>query len=135
MKKSTQIILLIVALLILVFSGSFYMKEQQRKEELKRNREYEVSLVKALKNSYENIEEIKITHPVSTEMPGDWNCTVRILFNDKKSIKYSLTHNKDSKKNYSGSLNETEMDFLEDRTGTTHNTVKVIFSNGQEKFE
>ncbi|SUN43869.1 Uncharacterised protein [Streptococcus agalactiae] len=25
------------------------MKEQQRKEELKRNREYEVSLVKALK--------------------------------------------------------------------------------------
>ncbi|SUN42577.1 Uncharacterised protein [Streptococcus agalactiae] len=111
------------------------MKEQQRKEELKRNREYEVSLVKVLKNSYENIEEIKITHPVSTEMPGDWNCTVRISFNDKKSIKYSLTHNKDSKKNYSGSLNETEMDFLEDRTGTTHNTVKVIFSNGQEKFE
>lgn len=59
MKKSTQIILLIVALFILVFSGGFYMKEQQRKEELKRNREYEVSLVKALKNSYENIEEIK----------------------------------------------------------------------------
>ncbi len=39
------------------------------------------------------------------------------------------------KKNYSGSLNETEMDFLEDRTGATHNTVKVIFSNAQEKFE
>lgn len=53
MKKSTKIILLIVALLILVFRGEFYMIEQQRKEELKRNREYEVSLVNALKNSYE----------------------------------------------------------------------------------
>ncbi|HEM9157013.1 TPA: hypothetical protein U3I37_002030, partial [Streptococcus agalactiae] len=93
MKKSTQIILLIVALFILVFSGGFYMKEQQRKEELKRNREYEVSLVKALKNSYENIEEIKITHPVSTEIPGDWHCTVKISFNDKKSIVYNITHN------------------------------------------
>lgn len=51
MKKSTKIILLIVALLILVFRGGFYMIEQQRKEELKRNREYEVSLVNALKNS------------------------------------------------------------------------------------
>lgn len=98
MKKSTQIILLIVALFILVFSGGFYMKEQQRKEELKRNREYEVSLVKALKNSYENIEEIKITHPVSTEIPGDWHCTVKISFNDKKSIVYNITHNLESKK-------------------------------------
>ncbi|HHU5001341.1 TPA: hypothetical protein ACUH08_001298, partial [Streptococcus agalactiae] len=113
MKKSTQIILLIVALFILVFSGGFYMKEQQRKEELKRNREYEVSLVKALKNSYENIEEIKITHPVSTEIPGDWHCTVKISFNDKKSIVYNITHNLESKKNYSGKFNEENMNFFD----------------------
>ncbi|WP_270991370.1 hypothetical protein [Streptococcus agalactiae] len=111
MKKSTQIILLIVALFILVFSGGFYMKEQQRKEELKRNREYEVSLVKALKNSYENIEEIKITHPVSTEIPGDWHCTVKISFNEKN------------------------MNFFDSRIGKTKKTIKIIFSDGQEKIQ
>ncbi|HHL0558414.1 TPA: hypothetical protein ACQ0BY_000290 [Streptococcus agalactiae] len=126
MKKSTQIILLIVALFILVFSGGFYMKEQQRKEELKRNREYEVSLVKALKNSYENIEEIKITHPVSTEIPGDWHCTVKISFNDKKSIVYNITHNLESKKN---------MNFFDSRIGKTKKTIKIIFSDGQEKIQ
>ncbi|KEQ46378.1 hypothetical protein SK141_0854 [Streptococcus oralis] len=34
-----------------------------KSQEEHRNREYEVSLVNALKNSYEGIEEIKISNP------------------------------------------------------------------------
>lgn len=62
--------------------------------------------MKTLENTNANIEEIKITAPFLKEKLRDWNCTVNVLFNDKKSIKYSLRHNKDSKQNYSGSLNE-----------------------------
>ncbi|HEO3662803.1 TPA: hypothetical protein VAV33_001416 [Streptococcus agalactiae] len=112
MQKSSKIILLIVALLLLIFSGGFYMKEQQRKEELKRNREYEVSLVKALKNSYSDIKEIQISNPITTTMPGDWRSTVKIIFSDNDEITYCITHNKDDEINRSGSINEKEHLFL-----------------------
>lgn len=61
----------------------------------------------------------KITHPVSTEIPGDWHCTVKISFNDKKSIVYNITHNLESKKNYSGKFNEKNMNFFDSRIGKT----------------
>ncbi|HEN2257592.1 TPA: hypothetical protein VBD98_001376, partial [Streptococcus agalactiae] len=96
----------------LIFSGGFYMKEQQRKEELKRNREYEVSLVKALKNSYSDIKEIQISNPITTTMPGDWRSTVKIIFSDNDEITYCITHNKDDEINRSGSINEKEHLFL-----------------------
>ncbi|HGC9471940.1 TPA: hypothetical protein ACG56Y_001206 [Streptococcus agalactiae] len=112
MQKSSKIILLIVALLLLIFSGGFYMKEQQRKEELKRNREYEVSLVKALKNSYSDIKEIQISNPITTTIPGDWRSTVKIIFSDNDEITYCITHNKDDEINRSGSINEKEHLFL-----------------------
>ncbi|MFC3932550.1 hypothetical protein ACVR0S_03515 [Streptococcus dentapri] len=48
----------------------FYRHQQEAKE---RNRQYEVSLVKALKNSYEGIEEIEITDPEYTSPPGAWH--------------------------------------------------------------
>ena len=44
-----------------------------KSQEEHRNREYEVSLVNALKNSYEGIEEIKISNPEYTSPPGSWS--------------------------------------------------------------
>ena len=59
---------LLIGVIIAVIGGimlfGLYNKAQLEKQaELERNREYEVSLVNALKNSYEGIEEIRITDP------------------------------------------------------------------------
>lgn len=51
--------LIVIVLLTIITVGGIYMFTLNKKsEEERRNREYEVSLVKALKNSYEGIEEI-----------------------------------------------------------------------------
>ena len=42
-----------------------------KSQEERRNREYEVSLVHALKNSYEGIEEVTITNPSYSSIPSD----------------------------------------------------------------
>ena len=43
--------------------GVFMFNMLGKSQEEHRNREYEVSLVNALKNSYQGIEEIKISNP------------------------------------------------------------------------
>jgi len=54
--------LIVIVLLTIITVGVIYMFTLNKKsEEERRNREYEVSLVKALKNSYEGIEEIYIS--------------------------------------------------------------------------
>ena len=57
-KKSKRMMSVIaMPLLIAIGISLFHMNKQL--EEKQRNREYEVSLVKTLKNSYEGIEEIE----------------------------------------------------------------------------
>ena len=46
---------LAVLLVVLLIAGGLYFRHFQKVE--KRNRQYEVSLVKSLKNSYQDIEE------------------------------------------------------------------------------
>ena len=74
-----------------------------KSQEERRNREYEVSLVNALKNSYQGIEEIKnsyqgieeikISNPEYTNPPGDWSCKIDILFKDgeKSFMEFHIT--------------------------------------------
>ena len=80
----------------------FSLNEKSKEE--RRNREYEISLVKALKNSYEGIEEIEITDPDFTDMIGSWSCDVAIRFSDKQSIKYRIGHALEDSQNYNGSV-------------------------------
>ena len=70
MKKRTSkwLILSIVGIALVILGGMQMFR--LKTEEERRNREYEVSLVKALKNSYEGIEEVKITNPNYTYPPG-----------------------------------------------------------------
>ena len=83
--------LLIVLLLAIITAGSVFMFSMLGKsQEERRNREYEVSLVNALKNSYEGIEEIKITNPDYTNPPGSWSCDVEIKFIDEKLLNMGL---------------------------------------------
>ena len=64
----------------------FSMMLGKSKEE-RRNREYEVSLVNTLKNSYEGIEEVHITDSSYESIPSDaWGAKVKIKSSfDQKS--------------------------------------------------
>ena len=91
-KKSHKRLLIILLLAIITAGGVFMFSMLGKSQEECRNREYEVSLVNALKNSYDGIEEIKISNPEYTTPPGDWSCDVNILFSDKVKIEYRVGH-------------------------------------------
>lgn len=127
--------LLIVLLLAITTSGGILLFSMLGKfKEERRNREYEVSLVKALKNSYTGIEEIKISHPNYTSPPGDWSCKVNIVFKDGEKISYGISHYLDEEKNYNGRMTYDQRDFLNKRKGITISRVVITYSN-QEKGE
>ncbi|MGQ7461090.1 hypothetical protein ACTGZQ_00800 [Streptococcus suis] len=124
---------LIIAVILVIGGIVIFHQYQQRQEELKRNREYEVSLVKALKNSYEGIEEINITEPNYSMPPGSWSCDVEIIFKDGEEVTYRIGHSLDATYNYQGSKqSDAEWTYLEEHKGLTVDRVKVKYSNGVE---
>ena len=102
-------------------------------QEEHRNREYEVSLVNALKNSYQGIEEIKISNPNYTNPPGSWSCDVEIKFIDEKTLKYGINHHLSYKTNYGG-RQETNEDcqYLETHKGKTLKSVQITYSDYEQ---
>ena len=101
-KKSHKRLLIILLLATITVGGVFMFSMLGKSQEERRNREYEVSLVNALKNSYEGIEEIKISNPEYTTPPGDWSCDVK------------------------------DRDFLNSHLGKTNKLTKVVYSDGSE---
>ena len=128
-KKSHKWLLIVVSLAIITVGGVFMFNMLGKSQEERRNREYEESLVNALKNSYQGIEEIKMSNPEYTNPPGDWSCKIDILFKDGEKIFYGIPHNLDEKQNYNGRMTYGQRDFLNLRKGITTNTVTVTFSN------
>ena len=128
-KKSHKWLLIVVSLAIITAGGVFMFSMLGKSKEERRNREYEVSLVNALKNSYQGIEEIKISNPEYMNPPGDWSCKIDILFKDGEKIFYGIPHNLDEKQNYNGRMTYGQRDFLNLRKGITTNTVTVTYSN------
>ena len=104
-----------------------------------RNREYEVSLVNALKNSYDGIEEIKISNPEYTTPPGDWSCDVNILFSDKVKIEYRVGHSLNDVENYNGFVNgktnkeiNDQWEILNSHKGKTTSLVTIYYSDKEK---
>ena len=128
-KKSHKRLLIVLSIAIITAVGIFMFSMLEKSQEECRNREYEVSLVNSLKNSYEGIEEIEISNPTYTNPPGDWSCKVDILFEDGKKIFYGILHNLDEIENYNGRMTYGQRDFLNLRKGITTNTVTVTYSN------
>ena len=128
-KKSHKKLLIILSISIITAGGIFMFSMLGKSKEERRNREYEVSLVNALKNSYQGIEEIEISNPTYTNPPGDWSCKVDILFEDGKKIFYGIPHNLDEIENYNGRMTYGQRDFLNRRKGITTKTVTVTYSN------
>ena len=135
-KKSKRMMSVIaMPLLIAIGISLFHMNKQL--EEKQRNREYEVSLVKTLKNSYEGIEEIEIKNPSYSSTPSDaWGADVKITFVDGTTKQHELAYDKYVHKMKIGVYhNEDEefQSFMDSRKGTTKSGVKVRFSDGSVK--
>ena len=69
LRKSYKPLFIVLLLATITTGGVFMFSMLGKSQEERRNREYEVSLVNALKNSYEGIEEIKISNPNYTTPP------------------------------------------------------------------
>ena len=129
LRKSYKLLFIVLLFVFITLGGVFMFSMLGKSQEERRNREYEVSLVNALKNSYQGIEEIKISNPEYTTPPGDWSCKIDILFEDGEKIFYGIPHNLDEKENYNGRMTYGQRDYLNRRKGTTTNSVTVTFSN------
>lgn len=135
-KKSKRMMSVIsLALLMVVGISLFYVNKKL--EEKRRNREYEFSLVKTLKNSYEGIEEIEIKNPSYSSIPSDaWGADVKITFVDGTSKQHEMAYDKDAHKMKIGiydNQDEGFQRFMDSRKGTTKSRVKVRFSDGSVK--
>ena len=132
-KKSHKRLLIVLSIAIITAGGVFMFSMLGKSQEERRNREYEVSLVNALKNSYEGIEEVTITNPDYTTPPGSWSCDVEIKFIDEKNLKYGINHHLSYKTNYGG-RQETNEDwqYLETHKGKTLKSVKITYSDYEQ---
>ena len=137
-KKSHKRILIVLSLAIITAGSIFMFSMLGKSQEERRNREYEVSLVNALKNSYQGIEEIKISNPEYTSPPGSWSCDISVQFNDSQTITYGINHRLTYKENHDGLMKgDTDEEInqqwfkLKKHIGKTESTVLVQYSNGE----
>ena len=135
-KKSHTRILIILLLATITAGAIFMFRLLGKSQEEHRNREYEVSLVNALKNSYEGIEEVTITNPSYSSIPSDaWGADVKLKFFDGTSKEHVLAFDINSNKIRIGVYNKDDEEFqhfLNSRRGSTKSKVKVKYSNGSE---
>ena len=139
LRKSYKPLFIVLLLAIITAGGVFMFSMLGKFQEERRNREYEVSLVNALKNSYEGIEEIKITNPEYTSPPGDWSCDVDILFSDKVKIEYRVGHSLNDVENYNGFVNgktnkeiNDQWEILNSHKGKTTSLVTINYSDKEK---
>ena len=135
-KKSHKRILIVLLLVAITAGGVSIFSMLGKSQEERRNREYEVSLVNALKNSYEGIEEITITNPSYSSIPSDaWGADVKLKFFDGTCKEHVLAFDIKSNKIRIGVYNNDDEEFqhfLNSRRGSTKSKVKVKYSNGSE---
>ena len=135
-KKSHTRILIILLLATITAGAIFMFSLLGKSQEEHRNREYEVSLVNALKNSYQGIEEIKISNPEYTSPPGSWSCDIEIKFKDERKIKYGIGYSLDTEEITDTSLEwenrVKDRQFLNENKGKTASKIRVTYSNNDE---
>ena len=138
-NKKRYIRLLIILLLVAITAGAIFMfRLLGKSQEERRNREYEVSLVNALKNSYQGIKEIKIMDPYYNDKPGSWSCDISVQFNDSQTITYGINHRLTYKENHDGLMKgntneeiDQQWSILQKHIGKTDSTILVRYSNGE----
>ena len=135
-KKSHKRLLIVLSLVAITAGGVFMFSMLGKSQEERRNREYEVSLVNALKNSYQGIKEIKISNPNYTSPPGSWSCDIEIKFKDERKIKYGIGYSLDTEEITDASLEwenrVIDRQFLNENKGKTASKIRVTYSNNDE---
>ena len=135
MKKSRKKLLIVLSIAIITAGGIFMFSMLGKSQEARRNREYEVSLVETLKDSYEGIEEIRFSNANYTNPPGSWTCVVELYFNER-SIKNKINYSKNDKRISDVSLErenrKEDREFLNSHLGKTSKLIKIIYSDGSE---
>ena len=135
-KKSHTRILIILLLATITAGAIFMFSMFGKSQEEHRNKEYEVSLVNALKNSYQGIEEIEISNPEYTSPPGSWSCDVEIKFKHEVKIKYGVGYSLDTEEITDTSLEwenrVKDRQFLNENKGKTASKIRVTYSNNDE---
>ena len=139
MKKFLIILLSIVLVGSLGFIGYQQHTKKEKQEELARNRKYEISLVKALKNSYRDIKEIKIENPrYHKHKAGGWACTPTLVFLDGFEVTFNISHEIGDRRNRGGTIIGKEKDVsvkwqkVREYNGETKETVTGYYSNGEK---
>ena len=134
-KKRYTRLLIVLSIAIITAGGVFIFSMLGKSQEERRNREYEVSLVETLKDSYEGIEEIRFPNANYTNPPGSWTCVVELFFNER-SIKYKINYSKNDKRISDVSLEredrKEDREFLNSHLGKTRKLTKIIYSDGSE---
>ena len=134
-KKRYTRLLIVLSIAIITAGGVFIFSMSGKSQEERRNREYEVTLVETLKDSYEGIEEIRFSNANYANPPGSWTCVVELFFNDR-SIKYKINYSKNDKRISDVSLErenrKEDRDFLNSHLGKTNKLTKVVYSDGSE---
>ena len=135
-KKSYKSLLIVLLVAFITAGGVFMFSILGKSQEERRNREYEVSLVNALKNSYQGIKEIKISNPEYTNPPGSWSCDVEIKFKHEEKIKYGVGYSLDTEEITDASLEwenrVKDRQFLNENKGKTASKIRITYSNNDE---
>ena len=135
LRKSYKPLFIVFLLATITAGGVFMFSMLGKSQEERRNREYEVSLVETLKDSYEGIEEIRFSNANYTNPPGSWTCVVELFFNER-SIKYKINYSKNDKHISDVSLErenrKEDREFLNSHLGKTSKLTKIIYSDGSE---
>ena len=135
-KKSHKRLLIVLLVSFITAGGIFMFSMLGKSQEERRNREYEVSLVNALKNSYQGIKEIKISNPEYTNPPGSWSCDVEIKFKHEEKIKYGVGYSLDTEEITDASLEwenrVKDRQFLNENKGKTASKIRITYSNNDE---
>ena len=134
-KKRYTRLLIVLSIAIITAGGVFIFSMSGKSQEERRNREYEVTLVETLKDSYEGVEEIRFSNANYTNPPGSWTCVVELFFNER-SIKYKINYSKNDKRISDVSLErenrKEDREFLNSHLGKTSKLTKIIYSDGSE---
>ncbi|MFC0234471.1 hypothetical protein ACFFIF_10745 [Vagococcus entomophilus] len=130
MKKKKWIWLILGVMIILGFiGGKVYMdkREGQSKKELI---EVERQSVKALKNTFENIKEVKVEKSVYDKVTGSYGIYVVMTDTQNNSLKFMYNFEKKSKQVYGFVIKDKSIQ----KRGKTKNKTHVKFSNGIEEI-
>ena len=138
LRKSYKPLFIVLLFVFITLGAIFMFRLLGKSQEERRNREYEVSLVNALKNSYEGIKEIKIMDPYYNDKPGSWSCDISVQFNDSQTITYGINHRLTYKENHDGLMKgntneeiDQQWSILQKHIGKTESTILVRYSNDE----